>query len=173
MARALMRRAVVANAALFQLAWFGFVVGAATGNAGWGLAPLVVLAALSWHNGHWRSDLPLVVIAAGIGAYLERLWIEFGVFSYPDAAVPWWIVALWISVALTLNHSLSWFGARPWLGASMAALAAPLSYLAGEHFGAVAIGDGLALVSLAWGAVFFVLFALIRSQRLNFEEFTL
>jgi hypothetical protein len=173
MARTLIPAAAWHNAVLFQLAWLGFVGGAVIGYPILGMLPLAAMALASWHLGGWRADLSCVLLAAGAGLLLERFWMEMGTFEYAGTSalgVPWWIIGLWAGVALTVNHSLAWLRPRPWLGAVLAAAAAPLSYGAGAQLGAVSIGNGLEWVSAAWAAAFFVLFTFARTQQHVLQE---
>jgi hypothetical protein len=111
-------------------------------------------------------DLVLASVAAVVGFLLETVWIRAGVLDYAGAVVaPAWIVLLWVGVGLTVNHSLAFLQRRPWLGGAMAGATAPLSYLAGERFGAVVVPDPwlLAAVSAAWFLLFALGFALARA----------
>ena len=85
---------------------------------------------------------------------------------------PSWILALWLGFALTVNHSLGWLQEKPWLAALLAALFAPVSYLAGERLGAVTVANpsGLLLVSVAWCALFYGVFARIGLVNGFFRE---
>ncbi len=158
------------NAGLFQMAWLGFVAGAGAGQAWWGLPALVGLMALSVYQQRWRADFSWVLVALVYGAWLEWIWIHWQVLDYGSNSAPWWILALWMSLALTLNHSLHWLRRQPWLAAALGALTAPLSYGAGEAFGAVTIGDGMIWISLAWGLTFLLIFSLQRSSRFKLQE---
>jgi hypothetical protein len=160
----------LANAVLFQLVWLGFVAGAGAGQPWWGLPPLAGLLALSLFTRHWRNDMVWLVVALIFGAYLEWIWIHWQVLDYGTEGAPWWILGLWVGLALTLNHSLSWLRCQPWLAAVLGALVAPLSYRTGEALGAVSISEGLAWVSLAWGLTFLVIFSLQRSPRFDLLE---
>ena len=153
------------NAILFQVAWFGTVIGAASGNPLWGLLGLIGLIVLSIRNGSIGADLELVAVLTIAGLALEHVWIDQHILAYGEA-FPTWILLLWIAVALTLNHSLSWFQSYPATGAVLAALAAPMSYLGGQQLGAVAVTEPLKLiwVSLCWSALFFLVFRLGSSR---------
>ncbi|MCG8433892.1 MAG: DUF2878 domain-containing protein, partial [Gammaproteobacteria bacterium] len=75
----------------------------------------------------------------------------------PHAGVaPLWILMLWAGFSLTLNHSLAWLQKHYFLAALFAAIASPLSYLAGEKLGAVTFTADIAVtataVSVAWAA---------------------
>ncbi|MFU8813721.1 MAG: DUF2878 domain-containing protein [Pseudomonadales bacterium] len=155
------------NGVLFQAAWFACVLGGAQGSNLWGaaaVASLIVFALLGRTRDH---DLVLGCVAACIGFVIDTVWIRTGILDYAGAGIaPLWIVMLWVGVGLSINHSLSMFKARPWLGGLLAGASAPLSYLAGERFGAVTIADPwhLALVSLVWAPLFAAVFALSRVE---------
>jgi hypothetical protein len=157
-----MSRANLLNAGLFQVAWFACVLGGAADSSLWGAAALVALLGFSLAGGMGRFDLTLAGVAAAVGFLLDTAWIRTGILDYSGAPfAPLWIVMLWGGVGLTINHSLSMFQARPWLGGLLAGVTAPLSYLAGERFGAVSIGDPwlLPIVSLVWMLLFAAAFS--------------
>ncbi|MEM7218961.1 MAG: DUF2878 domain-containing protein [Pseudomonadota bacterium] len=148
------------NAALFQGAWFGLVLGAAEGNLlfGWlGVGALLVFAAL---RDDIARDLRLLMLLPPLGWCLDSLWALTGILDFGTTLAPYWIALLWASVALTLRHSMSLFSARPRLGALLAACSAPLCYLGGQRLGAVTVPEPLLLawIALAWCALFAVLF---------------
>lgn len=152
------------NAVLFQLTWLGCVLGGAPAGA-LGLAAL--LTASAW-RGTLRDDLRLLAPLAVGGFALDSAFHWTGVLAYPDAPVaPAWIVMLWIGVGLTLNHSLSVFTRRPLLGALLAGLAAPLSYLSAARLGAVVVPDPVLLIypAIAWTVVFFAAFTRLATPR--------
>ena len=156
------RSHLLLNAALFQLTWFGCVLGGAVNEPVWGLLALGVLAAMALSRGKPGPDLRMVILLGATGFALDSLWIATGLLTYGDHTVaPVWVVALWLGVALTVNHSLAWLRNRPGLAAVLAAVAAPFTYLAGERLGAVQVPAvfGLAVVSAAWAALFALLFA--------------
>lgn len=154
--------AVLTNAILFQLTWFGCVLGGARGEPWWGILPLSLLMAFVARRPYIRQDLALTAVLVSAGWGLEFLWIQKGVLVYVQAneVFPVWILLLWGGVALTINHSLAWFHRFPVTGAALAAVAAPLCYLSGAQLGAVVVPEplGLIWVSTTWFAVFFVVF---------------
>ena len=94
-----------------------------------------------------------------IGAVIDGLLTRQGWFIFTPA-VPWlpaWLILLWACFACTLEHSLRWSLTRWPLAAALGAVAGPLSYFAGERFGAVSFGnDALAtfgLLSLIWACI--------------------
>src|SRR5690606_30836195 len=76
--------------------------------------------------------------------------------AVPAAPIaPFWILSLWAGFALTLNHSMRWLTARPWLVAPLAAVIGPASYLAAARvWGAVRLtappAEALATLALCW-----------------------
>jgi len=156
-------RGNLVNAALFQVTWFACVLGGAAGTSIWGAGALAALLAYSAATPHLKADFLFAVSLGLIGLGVETLWIKAGVLEYGAAAIaPAWIVMLWMGVGLTVNHSLSVFSGRPWLGGSLAAVAAPASYLGGERLGGVVVPDPwlLALIAGAWFVLFTLAFAL-------------
>lgn len=164
---------VLVNAVLFQCVWFAAVIGAGSGRAWPGVLAVAAFAAVTLRDRATRaSDLRLVAVAALLGALLDSAFVGSGLLRY---AAPWpaaglapaWIVALWINLALALNHSLRWVRPHPAWAAVLGAAAAPLSYLgAARGWNAVAFADPtwrtLAIVAVCWAVVLGVLVAMAR-----------
>ena len=73
-----------------------------------------------------------------------------------EGAAPYWMVALWALFATTLNVSLRWLRARPWLGALLGALGGPAAYYAGARLGALELataGAGLGAIAIGWAVL--------------------
>jgi len=149
---------VLVNFVAFQLGWFACVLGAAHGLpwAGTGVA----LAIVAWHltrAARPRAEIGLVLIAAGIGALWDSGLSALGWIRYPsgvliEGAAPYWIVAMWMLFATTLNVSLAWLRRNLPLAAVFGALGGPLAYLGGAKLGALTFGaQEAALVALALG----------------------
>lgn len=132
------------NQGLFQISWPACVIGASWGVAGW-TGTLVVAALAVWqlhpqrrHPNDWR----MVGVCLAIGFVLDSLWVRTGLLAY---AMPWpstgfapfWILLLWLAMALVLNHSMSVFKGRLLLIAILGGIGSPMSYYAGANFGAV------------------------------------
>ncbi len=159
----------VLNAAAFQLLWFGCVLGA----GGHGLTllafgaalPLVALSLLSTSR---RLDWQLAGICVAAGLLLDNLWVFLDIFDYPDSLyAPLWIGVLWLGFGLTVNHSLAWFRDKRLLGPIIVGACAPITYLAGQRFGAVSVDNliPLGLVSAAWMILFYSVSAVVRAER--------
>ena len=159
-----MRFALVINLVLFQLVWFGCVIGAAHDQLLPGVLALGLL--LLWQSlprNRADGDLKLLIIAAVLGTLLDTLWIQFNFLHFrlplPHAQIaPAWIVMLWIGFALTLNHSLAWLKRRYIIATVFAGIAGPLSYFAGERLGALhfqtELWRAITALSISWAIAF-------------------
>lgn len=149
----------VINFVGFQCAWFACVLGAAAGRS-W-LALPVVIAVVSWRVARAsapRRELAVLLIATLTGTLWDSVPAAAGWIVYDDGVVlnraaPWWIAALWLSFATTLNVSLRWLRHRRLVAALLGAVAGPLCYRAGAAFGALTFADqrtALVAEGVAW-----------------------
>ena len=98
------------------------------------------------------------MVALCVGLIIDNLWVNFGILSYPENTfAPYWIALLWVGLGLTVNHSMAIFRDHTLLGSLVVGIFAPVTYLAGQRFGAVVVEDIwlTPLISLAWFAVFY------------------
>jgi hypothetical protein len=135
----------VFNLVWMQLIWFAAVLGAAN-KILWPVIILLGILIFSVANSKNRikGDFQLVLVAMLLGLVLDTTWIKFGWLEYADTnglthLAPVWIILLWASLALTVNHSLAWLQSKLLLAATISAIASPLSYLAAAKLGAVKI----------------------------------
>lgn len=160
-----MNRQQLANIAVFQLGWFACVWG---GTRGFEAPALVLVAAIgAWHiaRAHRPVDeLALLSIATGLGAVFEHLLVAFDLLVYPTPglAVPYWMIALWMLFATTVNVSLRWLHGRPLVAAALGAAGGPFAYWGGEQIGAfvaVVPVDTFAAIAAGWALLFPILMA--------------
>jgi hypothetical protein len=149
------------NLMLYQATWIAAVAGAGRGLWWPGLIVLAVFAVLQLGIGQWRrADACLFVGVSLLGFALDSAFVQLGLMRF-QAAVPWaslapvWMVALWTSFALTLNHSLAFLQGRPVLAALLGATGAPLAYwAAGSGWHALdfplGVGPMLGATAIAW-----------------------
>ncbi len=133
----------IINFLLFHFMWPACVVGAAY-NLWWpGLALLAVFAVWHYASGAAvRGDLGLVAVMLPVGMLVDTLWIQLGVLDYATpgplpAIAPAWIAALWVALALALNHSLVWLQQRRLLAGAVLTFGSPFSYYCASKLGAV------------------------------------
>ena len=151
------------NAALYQATWIAAIGGAARGW--WWLGPLCAVLFAAWQllgSSRNRTDPLLLLYAVLIGFAVDSAFAASGLIQY-NAAVPWpqvapvWIVALWASFALTLNHSLAYLKAHPSVAAALGALGAPLAYVAAARAGALVLAAPQMTTVLVLGAAWALL----------------
>jgi hypothetical protein len=159
--------AMLLNVGLFQLGWFGCVLGAANGVA-W-LGPAIALAVAGFYlfqnPGRGRearmllsvvllgTALDSALVAAGLVVFYEPTW--------PAPLAPAWMSALWLVFGTTLTRSLAWIQGRPVLGMLLGAVGGPLAYAGGVALGAAEFTNpsavGLTAVMLAWAVAMLAL----------------
>ena len=158
------------NFAAFQLNWLICVLGAANGWpwAGPVAVLLWILAHLRLNRGHHKTELTLILAAAGAGYLLDSLLVLTGYLAFPEAArlgypSTLWMVALWINLATTLRHSLGWLQGRVLLSALFGGAGGAAAYYAGGRLGAIHLPDpviGGLLICLLWSLALPALYAL-------------
>jgi len=162
------------NFALFQVAWFACVLGAANG-APW-LGPLVVAAVVAYHLKRVpepRAEVILLMLAAMTGLVFDSLLVSAGWLAYSSGQwhpllAPYWIVAMWIGFATTLNVSMAWLKGRSYLAFVLGAIGGPLAYLGGAKLGGVSLVDTTAaLAALAMGWALIMPLLMLAAQRLD------
>ncbi len=142
----------VINAVAFQLCWFACVLGGSL----WALP--AVLAFMIWHRKVATKEEWLFISVLSLsGIALDTLWYQLGVFSFDNytmPVIPAWLALLWLAFSATLLHSLHTIFLRVWLIVPLAAISAPVSYYAGQKFGALTLGpDALWIISASWGGL--------------------
>ena len=133
---------MLSNFIAFQIGWFSCVLGAAN-EMPW--LALMVLPIVLWNIQKSRSasaEMLLVLLAVILGVLLDSFLVRSGWLRYPsgmfiEGVAPYWILAMWALFATTLNASMSWLKKNLILAAVMGAVFGPLSYMAGERFGAI------------------------------------
>ncbi len=153
----------IINILLFNIGWLGCVLGGST-------VALPLTIAISWIHFSFvsgeRGEAGFLAVVTLLGVLVDALFFQFGVLALTagddtllqaSAIAPLWMVCLWWLFATTLNHSLQWLQAHPWLALVLGALAGPSSYLAGSRLSDVAIGEplavSLAVLVIVWAAI--------------------
>lgn len=167
---------LVINVVAYQCAWLACVIGAAQQLPAFALA--VALAVLLLHLATAVAplrELMLVGIAAAVGVLFESGlvasgWVRIHESTLLGGSVPFLMVALWGVFATTLNVSLRALRRRYVLSALLAAIGAPLAYLAGSRLGAIQWVEtvpALVLISVGWA----VLMPLLMRSAQRFDGF--
>ncbi len=146
------------NFLLCQIGWFASVLGGAH-QLPW-VGPVVVALVIAWHlniAARPGAEAMLILVCGIVGAAFDSTLVAAGWLSYPSGVLsaslaPYWIVAMWMLFATTLNSSLRWLRDRSALSAGTGFVAGPLSYIAGAELGGVEfVNQQAALTALALG----------------------
>ena len=157
-----------ANSIGYQAVWLISVASAARGSAIAGpLTASAFVAMTLAFGGKRRADLRLILLALLIGLLVDTTWIGLGWLHYSAAwpsaqCAPAWIIGIWISFALTLNHSFAFLKGRYALAAVLGAIGGPLAYWsASRGLGAVHFDTSVATVLIGLGIVWMAVFPLL------------
>lgn len=162
------------NFVAFQVGWFAAVLGAAN-QLPWA-GPIVIAAAIALHlrtADRPLAEMALVLLCGVIGAVMDSLLVAIGWVTYPAGLVaenvaPYWIIAMWMLFATTLNVSLGWLKTRKALGVAFGLVGGPLAYYTGFKLGGIQfVNFELAMVALAVGWAAVVPLLLWLAERLN------
>lgn len=142
----------------YQTVWLIAVIWAARGNPWPGVAAGILF--VSWQllsSNSPRADGRLVVVALGAGCLIDGVlasggWVHYSAAApaFPPHAAPLWILALWGSFSMTLNHSLVYVRDRPWLAIIFGAVGAPLAYFGAQQGWQTIVFQSPAWRGLVW-----------------------
>jgi hypothetical protein len=159
------------NIVAFKIGWVASIIGAA--NQLPLLGPAVVLMAIAIHLHHvydTSRELLLILSTGIIGAIWDSVMVAAGWLSYPSGTVvagfaPYWILAMWMLFATTLNLAFRWLQSKLLLASGLGAVFGPASYYAGAKAGAVVINELTVVMfalTVAWAVLFPALLMLAR-----------
>lgn len=160
--------AILINISLFQAGWFAAVFSAAASVPLLGTLAIAVAVATHLARSERRNgEIRLLVAAGVIGLAWESLLVATGLVQYGEASAipgtaPYWIVAMWLLFATTLNVGMRWLRKSMIVTAMVGAIGGPLSFFAGQKAGAVSFPDpilSLAVIGVGW-AIFLPLLTL-------------
>ena len=150
------------NYVAFQIGWFACVLSAAHGRPVLGLMMALLLLGLhlALATQFW-PEVKLMLACAVIGVTFDSLLLASGWISYPNGEwipglAPFWIVAMWLLFAATLNLSMAWMKGRMVLASVMGLIGGPLSYIAGQELGAIRLEQpeaALMAIAIAWAGL--------------------
>ncbi|WDE04190.1 DUF2878 domain-containing protein [Thalassomonas viridans] len=150
------------NALVFNLMWFGCIY---WGNPFSLLVPVWAVLHLRFSRNS-KLESRYVLLVTILGTTIDSLLMNFGVFDFAQTGfiVPFWLIMIWLSFALTLNSSLKFLQRHTLIQFLAGAVFPPLSYFAGYALGAVSFGYStlftLLLLSLIWSQLMVLLFRL-------------
>jgi len=161
------------NLTLFKAGWIAAVVSAAASFPTAGTLVIAVAAFVHIARAEDRQhEIRLLALAAVIGLLWESALVSTGLVQYGAQGVlpgiaPFWIVAMWVLFATTLNVGMRWLRKSAVVAALAGAIGGPLSFVAGEKAGAVTFPDASAAlfaIGLGW-AVFLPLLVRFAARK--------
>jgi hypothetical protein len=159
----------IANFILFQMAWFGAIIGGASGLPLLGSIPAILVVAIHLvtnRNKLGREALLIVGITL-LGVIVETGFISLGALHYSGTSAdaklpPVWIIALWFAFGTLPHGSLGWLSGRLWLQLFLGAIFGPLSYVGGVRLGAATMPepmiDSIIIIGLGWALAMVLIF---------------
>ena len=140
------------SALWFQAAWCSCVLG----RGDW--LPLT-LALIGFHYAavaDFRREVARVWPCAALGIGTDLCLSLGGVFDFGDAVFPLWMACLWVVFPAALPRAFAFLSAQWWRPVLLGGLV-PLTYLAGERLGALALPVGpvftFAALAPIWAAL--------------------
>ena len=134
---------ILINIIAFKIGWISAVLGGANGFplAGTGVVLMAIAVHLSVVEEPSR-ELTLVLLIGLVGLCADSILVAAGWLTYANGTIvtglaPYWIVAMWMLFATTLNVAFRWLRSRLVLAAAIGAISGPASYYAGSKIGAV------------------------------------
>ena len=163
------------NVAGNQIVWFIAVIAAGQGSAWPGVLAAAVFVGMHLAWAPRRGDeVRLVALAVACGLVVDGVaaaqgWVTDRASMAGGATAPAWILALWASLAVTLNGAMRSLQARWWVGALLGGIGGPLAYLAAARgWGAAEFASpawrGLLWLAAAWAVALPGLLAAARWQ---------
>jgi hypothetical protein len=150
------------NLVSFKAGWAAVILAAAASMPELGLlAVAVVVAAHLARTPDARLESVLLLGAAAIGLVWESMLVGAGLLAYGSGQLlpglaPYWIVAMWVLFATTLNVGMRWMRRSTLIAAAAGGIGGPLAFMAGERAGAVDFADptvALAVIAIGWAVL--------------------
>jgi hypothetical protein len=152
------------NFILFQSIWFILILAAAHESFYGLVIGFLLILVQYWHGKLMVPDFKLILASVIVGfAHDTSLnyfkFIQYNI-DFNTYYSPVWIIGLWISFALTINHSLAWLGNKKLLQMIFGLIGGPLAYIAGEKLGAIYMINTMTLyvLALSWACITPLLF---------------
>jgi len=154
----------VLNYLIFYFGW-GFSLQGALHDAPY-RGPIFVAVVLLYHLVQVRfakSEILLILIVAILGTACDTAFLNFGLVEYRAGylSLPWlappWVTAIWILLAMCINHSLGWLRIHPLVTAVFGGGGGAVSYYAAYHLGVCFFPLGPILALSVIGVLWFFL----------------
>lgn len=143
------------NIVLYQSIWFLCILANQIGP----LISLLLIVAHLLTTDKRAADLRMMGFLVFIGLLIDGTLHQVGFFSFTNSGfpIPFWLMVIWLGLAITPHHCLAWMQNRPLLSVLFGGLGGPAAYWAGVRLGAASfnwpLGYSLALLALVWALI--------------------
>lgn len=147
---------LIVNALAYQVIWFSAIL---WGNTGAALGCGIILALLA--SSEYKSDdLKMIGLLMFLGLLVDGTLQQVGFFTFksPGLPIPFWLLVIWLGLAMTIHHSLAWLKDKLLLAALFGSLGGPAAYWAGTRMGAASFNwpltTSLLILAIIWSLMF-------------------
>ena len=150
------------NLAVFKVAWTAVVVSAAAGAPVIGVIAVAAAVGIHlWYSDDPETEIRLLLAAAALGFGWESALVIAGLVEYSSGnwlpgLAPFWIVAMWILFATTLNVGMRWLRRNTAVATIAGAAGGPLAFFAGASIGAVEFASpviAMTFIGIGWAVM--------------------
>ena len=147
---------LIVNGLAYQAIWF-FAILWGTPGAAVGCVLILILLVTSKCR---VDDLKMVGFLMFLGLLVDGTLQQVGFFTFrsPGFPIPFWLLVIWLGLAMTIHHSLSWLKNKLLLAALFGGLGGPAAYWAGTRLGAASFNwslpASLLLLAVIWSLMF-------------------
>lgn len=160
---------MIINFIAFQVGWFSAVLSAAAGYPLLGLGVMAAVIALHLFRSIRPGQEIILLLACGVvGGIWDSVLVAMGWVGYNAGMLlpwlaPYWIIAMWMLFATTLNESLGWLKGRVPAAVLLGLAGGPLAYLTGAKLNGILLLEpraALIALGLGWGVMMPILLQL-------------
>ncbi len=150
------------NLAVFKAAWTAVLISAAAGAPVIGVIAVAIAVGIHlWSCDNPDAEIRLLLAAASLGFAWESAIVLAGLLEYSSGIwvpglAPYWIVAMWVLFATTLNVGMRWLRRSTTVAATAGAIGGPLAFFAGSSIGAVELVSpaiALTCIGIGWAVM--------------------
>ena len=152
----------IVNLAVFKIAWSAVVISAAAAVPVIGVIAVAIAVALHLRaSSNAESEARLLLVAAAMGLAWESILVLSGLLNYSTGNLlpgmaPYWIVAMWVLFATTINSGMRWLRRNRAVAAIAGAIGGPMGFFAGASIGAVELASpviSLIFIGVGWAVM--------------------
>lgn len=165
---------LLVNILFYQAIWVLCVI---VGNKG-AIAGLIIVLVHLVITDRRIDDLKMMGFMLFTGLLVDGTLQQVGFFTFTVSGfpIPFWLMVIWLGLAITPHHSLAWLKNRPLLSLLFGAMGGPLAYWAGARLGAASFNwqllYSLPLLALIWGILWpaVMLFSVSQGKGRGIEQ---